>query len=272
MYASCFEMARNEGIFSGAGTSEQIFPQPSSTGHVIGATWGELRIFSQRNNCGISQQKHDSRHKIYHSRLKYTIVTVENKISSQFKQNNSLSRPNVSFSNFKNKINQVYLINMVATRTRQSRSLSPAPRASNQQGGGLSNAGLAPVAANQNKTKSQLFSEVLAKYLPVAPEGLSDDHFDVTSVAGQKLFKAASHCVQDCWDILEDNFPKMSCNILMRPKLSTLTEVRVLASEAYWSPNTNDPENVTDVEDLTQDILNEADAVKNEKAVIAYFM
>ena len=186
---------------------------------------------------------------------------------------------------------------MVATRTRQSRSLSPAPRASNQQGGGLSNAALAPVAANQNKTKSQLFSEVLAKYLPVAPEGLYDDHFDVTSVAGQKLFKAATvFKIEDkdrltlesknkdkavrllkklsdefCWDILLDNFPKMNCNILMKPKLSTLTEVRV-ASAAYWSPNTNDPENVTDVEDLTQDILNEADAVKNEKAVIAYFM
>jgi hypothetical protein len=57
----------------------------------------------------------------------------------------------------------------------------------------------------------------------------------------------------------------------MKPKLSTMTEVRV-ASAAYWSPKSNDPENVTDVEDLTQDILDEANADRNEKAVMAYFM
>jgi hypothetical protein len=90
---------------------------------------------------------------------------------------------------------------MVATRTGtsntpRSRTLSPAPRASSAQGSlqgdGLLNQVLAPAVVNQNKTKSQLFSEVIEKYLPLAPEGLYDDHFDVTSVAGQKLFKAAT--------------------------------------------------------------------------------
>jgi hypothetical protein len=151
--------------------------------------------------------------------------------------------------------------------------------------------------ANQVESKSQCFSKVIEKYLPLAPEGLYDDHFDVTSVAGQKLFKSAmvfqideKDCItlesknkdkaihllkklsdEFCWDILLDNFPKANCNILMKPKLSTMTEVRV-ASAAYWSPKSNDPENVTDVEDLTQDILDEANADRNEKAVMAYFM
>jgi hypothetical protein len=72
--------------------------------------------------------------------------------------------------------------------------------------------------------------------------------------------------------LLLDNFPKQNCNILMKlRKLSTWTEVRV-ASTAYWSPNSIDPENVTDVEDLTQDILNETDEVRSEKAVMAYVM
>ena len=174
------------------------------------------------------------------------------------------------------------------------RTLSP-PSARTSQRGVLPNTNVPPMGT-QAKSRSQLFSEAIEKYLPVAPEGLYDDHFDVTSAAGQKLFKAATvFKIEDkdrltlesknkdkairllkklsdefCWDLLLDNFPKDNCNILMKPKLSTMTEVRV-ASAAYWSPNSNDPETVMDVEDLTQDILNEANADRNEKAAMAYF-
>jgi hypothetical protein len=57
----------------------------------------------------------------------------------------------------------------------------------------------------------------------------------------------------------------------MKPKLSTMTEVRV-ASAACWSPSSNNPKNVTDLDDLTQDILDKVIADRNEKAVMAYFM
>lgn len=176
----------------------------------------------------------------------------------------------------------------------RSRTLSP-PSARTSQRSFSPNANVPPVG-NQAKSRSHFFSEAIEKYLPVAPEGLYDDHFDVTSAAGQKLFKAATVFKIDdkdrltlesknkdkairllkklsdefCWDLLLDNFPKDNCNILMKPKLSTMTEVRV-ASAAYWSPNSNAPETVTDVEDLTQDILNEANADRNEKAAMAYF-
>jgi hypothetical protein len=146
------------------------------------------------------------------------------------------------------------------------------------------------------KSKNQRFREIIEAYLPIAPEGLYDDHFDVTSPAGQKLFKAATVFKIDdkdrmtletknkdkavkllkklsdefCWGLLLDDFPKADCNILMKPKLATLTEVRV-ASAAYWSPNSSDPSSETEVEDLTQDILNEDDAARSRSAVKAYF-
>jgi hypothetical protein len=125
--------------------------------------------------------------------------------------------------------------------------------------------------ANQVNTKSQCLSDVIEKYLPLAPEGLYDDHFDVTSVAGQKLFKSAMvfqidekyritlesknkdkaiHLLKKfsdkfCWGILLNNFPKANCNILKKPKLSKITELRV-SSVAYWSPNSNYQENARD--------------------------
>ena len=98
------------------------------------------------------------------------------------------------------------------------------------------------------------------------------DHLTLETKNKDKAVKLLQKLSDEfCWGILLDDFPKQGSNILViKPKLASPTEV-CLASAAYWLPNSSDAVSVTNMEDLTQDILNVADTERNITAVMAFF-
>jgi len=169
-----------------------------------------------------------------------------------------------------------------------SRSTTPAGTRSGSRPG---SAPAAPPTTVPSKSRAELVQDVLNKYMPVVPQGLYDDPINLGTSMGQKLFRAATvFKIEDkdiisldtsnkdkairllrklskeyCWNVILDDFPRKDVNILTKPKLSTLAEIRT-ASAAYWAPNSNDPGNATEVEDLATGIIQE-----QRTSIQAYF-